>query len=500
MSVYLDIKYAARILAKKPAFTVLSVLIVAVGLGLSLYTYSLLSSLVFKPLVLNGDNPIISIEAQFDYSNSQRTGIDPVDMLRVSNEIDLFDGFGVYLESGTTLISDLAKDAAAQKFNASRTQWNIFEFAGVQPIMGRGLQPQDHFEDAEPVIVLGFGTWHNAFSANKNIVGTMVRVEAVPTRVIGVMPQGFAFPAMAETWLPIALRRLAPIERQSIYDGNFAYARLKEGVSFEQFNKALAALNQDIVQSLPDDASYRANSSGAYITAYPFKQIHAIGHYPVFISMFVVVFLILLLTCINVANLLLARVNDRYKEIAIRIALGVPAKRLVLQMLWESVFICCVGGFLAFLLAAWGLELSNEVFDQMFAVNHKRPFWWQVALDAQAVAVLVIAVLAMIAVTGFLPAWRALSGDFNAVLRDGTRGAMGKKAAAANKTLVITEIFLSCAVLVIATILLSASYSAGQADYGVETQNRLTAKLALPRQSYVLQRGGEHEAGQQKKR
>ncbi|MCJ8270852.1 MAG: ABC transporter permease, partial [Psychrosphaera sp.] len=231
MSVYLDIKYAARILAKKPAFTVLSVLIVAVGLGLSLYTYSLLSSLVFKPLVLNGHGPIISIEAQFDYSNSQRTGIDPVDMLRISNEIDLFDGFGVYLESGTTLISDLGKDAAAQKFNASRTQWNIFEFAGVQAIMGRGLQPQDHFEGAEPVIVLGFDTWHNAFLADKNIVGSMVRVEAVPTRVIGVMPQGFAFPAMAETWLPIAQRRLSPIERQSIYDGNFAYARLKEGVS-----------------------------------------------------------------------------------------------------------------------------------------------------------------------------------------------------------------------------------------------------------------------------
>lgn len=500
MTFYLDIKYAARSLLKKPAFAVFSVLIVAVGLGLTLYTYSVLNSLIFEPLVLNGDKPIISVEAEFDYTNMVRPGVDPTDMLRVRNEIALFEDFGVYYSGGNDLISGLEPNSAARKYNAIHTEWNIFEFAGVQPILGRGLKPEDHFEGAEPVIVIGYHVWKHHFLEDENIIGSIVRIEAVPTKIIGVMPEGFAFPAMAETWRPIPQTFLTPIDRKTIYDGILAYARLKDDVTFKQFEKALFSLNQSIVQSLPKDASYRASPAGAYLAAYSFKEIHAIQYYPIFISMFVVVFFILLLACINVGNLLLARVNERFKEIAIRVALGVPAKRLILQMMWESVFICTVGGFLAILLAAWGLELSNVVFDQMFEVDQQRPFWWHVALDVEALVVLLIALLSMIVATGLLPAWRALTGDFNAALRDGTRGAMSKRAAKASQTLVVTEIVLSCLVLVIATILLSTSFSAARADYGVDRQNRLTAQLELPRETYKVQRGSEHERQQRKKR
>lgn len=487
MSLTLDIKYAARLLVKKPAFTALTVLIVAVGLGLTLYTYSLLNSLVFKPLMLNGDEQIIAIESKYDHTHLQRRRANPLDLWQAKNESDLIADFGLY-EEGTTFVGDANSRLGTKKFNSTYASWNVFEFAGVQPLLGRGFRVEDHHEGAEPTVVLSHAVWMSYFAGDENVVGTMVPLDALDTRIIGVMPPGFAFPIVAEIWQPVMQNQMTPTDRSG--RALFAYARLKKGATLQQLSNELDALSTKIIATWPE--RWRP-ADGRYLTAEPFKKAAITQYYTVFIAMFVVVFLILLLACINVGNLLLARVNERIKEIAIRVALGVPRKRLVLQMLWESVFICTIGGLLALLLAAWGLEVSNDVFDHTYAVDNLKPFWWHVALDGQAVLVLIAAVISMIFITGFIPAWRALSGDFNAVLRDGTRGALGKKAAKATKVLVISEVLLSCVVLIMATILLSTSYSAGNADYGVETQNRMTALLQLPPDKYPVRRDTEFE-------
>jgi len=497
VSITLDIKYAARLLHKKPIFTALTVFIVAIGLGLTLYTYSLLSNLVFKPLLLNKAAPIISIEAEFDPSHLSRRGVDAYDFLTIRNEMNSIDEFGIY-RNGTALIGRSQSNATTRKYNAVAIEWNVFDFAGVKPIMGRGLQAEDHFEGAEPVIVLGYDIWQHYFMADENIIGSLILADAISTRVVGVMPQNFAFPMTAQAWLPIPQKMLTPTDRTRSW--LFAYARLKKDVSFKTFSQELTLLNKEVVKSLPDNMRWRLDDFEGYLRAVPYKEASITQFYSIFITMAVVVVLILLLACINVGNLLLARVNERFKEVAIRVALGVPRKRLILQMLMESVFICSVGGFLAVLIAGWGLELSNSVFEQMYMVNEQKPFWWQVSLDTDAIVLLVVAVVVMIAITGFIPAWRALSGDFNAVLRDGTRGSQGKKAARASQLLVISEVLLSCVVLVIATILLSTSYSAGQADYGVDTKNRITATIELPEIDYPIREEKEFELADTLKR
>jgi predicted permease len=490
VSITLDIKYAARLLHKKPVFTVLTVFIVAIGLGLTLYTYSLLSSLVFKPLLLNKTSPVISIEAEFNQSHLFRIGADPYDFLTIRNEIESIDEMGIY-GSNIALIGKEQNSAGTRKYNSVIVEWNVFEFAGVQPLLGRGLTPEDHFEGAEDVVVLGYDVWQHYFLAEKNIIDSIILVNATPTRVVGIMPQGFSFPSVAQVWLPIVQAEITPTDRTRT--SMFSYARLKEGVSFDSFEKELFLLNKKIVKSLPDNMRWRRDDAEGYIRAVPYKEANITQFYSIFITMAVVVVLILLLSCINVGNLLLARVNERFKEVAIRIALGVPRHRLILQMLLESIFICSVGGFLAVLFAGWGLELSNTVFDQMFMVNQEKPFWWQVSLDTDAIILLVLSVVAMIVITGFIPAWSALSCDFNGVLRDGTRGSQGKKAAQTSQFLVITEILLSCVVLIIATILLSSSYFAGKADYGVDTQKRITATVELANEDYPIRSDTEFE-------
>ncbi|GAC19743.1 FtsX-like permease family protein [Paraglaciecola arctica] len=497
MSVSLDIKYAARLLAKKPAFTALTVLIVAIGLGLTLYTYSLLNSLVFTPLTLNNDKPIYAVEAQYDYTHLSRRPADPFDLYKLKNELNLLEDLGVYQE-GTTFVGGAGANTAIRKFNSTYVSWNIFEFAGVQPILGRGFSPEDHFEGAEPSVVLSYEVFQNYFRGDESVVGTMVPLDAEPNRIIGVMPEGFAFPAIAEIWQPLPQVSVAATERS--YNGVFGFARLADGVTLSQLRTEMDAYSTELSTRLDEDMNWRINTDGKYLSAEPFKKAAITQYYSMFMAMFVVVFLILLLACINVGNLLLARVNQRFKEIAIRVAMGVPRKRLILQMLWESIFICSIGGLLALLLAAWGLEISNQVFDQTYAVDNLKPFWWHVQIEANGIFLLISAVVAMIFITGYIPAWRALSGDFNAVLRDGTRGAIGKKAAQASKVLVISEIFLSCVVLMMASILLSTSYSAGIADYGVETENRLTAQLQLPPVSFGIRRDTEFEHADRLKR
>lgn len=493
MYFWIDIKYAARLLLKKPLFTLASVLIVAIGLGLTIYTYALLNQLIFKPLTLNGDTPIIAIEGEYRESYGRGQRADPYHLNQISAETELLQNMSLYQPEVRT-ISSGELGAASRKVHLTYSQWNLFEVAGVQPILGRGFTPQDQAVGAESVIVLSYEVWQNQFSGAQDIIGKVLRVETIPKRVVGIMPEGFTFPAITQVWQSISEERITPTQ-PSNSNAMYGVGRLKQGVSLAQFQREIRGILQKHFQDLPQEFAWRASSPDGYIRAFPFKLTSdaVFHHYAVFVAMLIVVLLILLLTCINVGNLLLARVNERIKEVAIRIALGIPRKRLVLQMLWESIFICCLGGVVAFFLASWGVVITNNVFEQIFSVNGERPFWWLLSVDQDAIVVLLITVVFMVLITGFIPAWRALSGELNSVLRDGTRGALGEKSARANKALIVSEIALSCVVLVIATMLLSTSYSADNADYGVDTDSRLTAAVRLAWGSYPWN-NGEPEA------
>jgi predicted permease len=489
MSFSLDIKYAARLLSNKPRFAALTVSIVAVGLGLTLYTFSLLNGLLFRPLTFADNKPIYALEAPYDHTHLSRRNFMAIDAYNIGQDKSLFEDYGVYQE-GTTFVGGMGE--GLRKYNSSYVSASMFGFTGVKPLLGRGLLPEDHAEGAEQVMVLGYDMWQSYFNGNPDVVGTTVPIDgSEPTRIVGVMPEGFAFPSIAQIWQPLPENIVTPSERQ--FDFVFAFVKLAEGVTVEEARLALDARSLEIQAEVGNDITWLIGPSGKYMTLEPLKKANITQYYGMFIALLVVVFLILILACINVGNLLLARVNERIKEVAIRVALGVPKKRLILQMLWESIFICVLGGFLAILLAGWGLEVTNQVFNNTYEVDNLKPFWWNVGLDTQAILVLLCTIIGMILVTGFIPAWRSLTGDFNAVLRDGTRGALGKKAAKTTKVLVVSEILLSCVVLIMATILLMSSYSAGNADYGIETENRLTAQLQLAPASYPVEGGSDQE-------
>lgn len=505
MSFGIDISYSIRQLIKKPFFTITSIIIVACGLGISVYTYSLLSQLIFKPMMLGADTEIISIEGEFKKAYGREMPIDAYHLNQVRQESQLLDSMSIYAQ-GVQIISTRGQNSITRKFSASYNEWNFFDLAGIQPILGRGFTPKDQEVGAESVIVISEKVWRSFFNSDPNIIGQSVqafgtrgktqRDSTLSTRIIGVMPSGFGLPEVAEVWLPLSNTEINPLQpTSSAREHVLAVAKIKDNASIEAFQNEVAHILEKHFRSLPQELESRASTAKYYMNILPFKLSNdaVYQHYPVFIAMMIIVGLIVVLACINIGNMLLSRVNERIKDVAIRIALGIPRQRLLFQMLWESIFICCIGGVIAFFLANWSINITNSIIEQIFSVTGLRPFWWHLELTNDAIAILIVSLVLMIFLTGLLPAWRAISSDFNSVLRDGTRGALGKKASNANRIVVITEITLSCVVLIVAVILLNASHSAKVADYGVDTEDRLVTTIRLPVNGYPWN-GGTPEA------
>jgi len=499
--VSIELKYSLRMLLKKPWYSALTVMIVAIGLALTVYSFSLLNNLVFKPLTLNSDKEIIAIEGVFDHNHLFRTRVDPYHLNLANEQLNLFEEYGYYSEGTTFIGGPNSKHNAllnAVKMNSGYVDLAAFSTTGVQPILGRSFIASDLVDGTEPVVLLSYDVWQQYFNGDKSIIGETLALDSIPGTIIGVMPKDFSFPAYSQIWQPMPDEWAKPTKAS--YNALFAFGTMRDGVSLEQAQAGLNGFAKDLANTIEDNFKWRINPDGIYITVQPFKQARITQYYNVFMGLLVVVFLILLLACINVSNLLLARVNERIKEVAIRVALGIPRKKLVLQMLWESLFICSVGGLLALILAAYGIELTNQMFENTFSVYQYQPFWWVLNIDIYAILILIAAVIAMVFITGFVPAIKALNNDFNSILKDGTRGAISKAAATKAKALVISEIVLSCVVLVLATILLSTGYFASQANYGVKTESRITAQLQIPPEKYEIRRDTEHEHADRVKR
>ena len=299
MSLTLDIRYAARLLIKRPAFTGLMIAIVAVGLGLTLYTYSLLNGLLFKPLAFADNESVYAVEAMYDHTHLARRPANSYDLYQLQQDKTLFKEMGFYSE-GTTFVGGAGE--RLRKFNSSYVSWNVFSFAGVKPLMGRALLPEDHYEGAEQVVVLGYEMWQGYFNGDEDLIGTLVPIDgADPARIVGIMPEGFLFPSVAQMWQPLEQRNITPTERGNNF--SFAFAKLADGISLDKAKHILNNKSADIILNLPDRMRWMTNDDNQYLSIEPFKKANLTQYYGMFIALFIVVFLILLLACINVGNL-----------------------------------------------------------------------------------------------------------------------------------------------------------------------------------------------------
>jgi predicted permease len=465
-----DFNYALRLLAKKPGFTALTTLVMAAGIGISVYMFSFFNTVLYKDLPFKDGDSIVLISSSENGKRGSES-INILDYAEVKASVSGLIEFGAYQNASVNVSS---RDGA-RRYKAIYAEANIFAITRTKATIGREFSATDNLTGAEPVTVIGYDIWQNQFGGNPNVINQSLQVNGSNHRIIGVMPQGYLFPNTAQLWLPLKVDP-TQLTRES--------AQIVHGIAHINDNSTLAQVNQQLQVVMKRlELKHPSTNSGvsAYITSIPGSG--AGEGQPVIYTMHIVAVLILLLASINVGNLLLSRAVERGKETAIRVALGAPRSRLISQMLWESIIICSFGGLIGLLVLAWGLEISNAITATFFV--DPPAFWWSFGVDAYTMKLFFSILITTILVTGLLPAWKNSGGDFNSVLRDGTRGALGKKAGRMNRILVTSEIFISMTVLIAAGVMVVAAYIQSHEDIGADIQNTLVANILLSDDKYA---------------
>lgn len=463
----MDINYVTRVMLKRPGFTVLTLLIMACGLGLSIYMYSLINTLAFKPLPFKDGERMVMISPSINDLRLGDSSLSYIDYQAIESSSRTLEYMGYYYGD----IANVSIDGKAMRYVAIRAQSDLFEFTDTQPEQGRSFNQYDIVEGANPVVIIGHQLWQNGLGGRTDILGQKLDINGVSTEIIGVMPAGYEFPMNNQVWLPTQLND-SKITRDNAPDV-FMFAKLAPGKTVADADKELSSIMTSLVTMYPTTNTGRSAFAITFMDSFIGEDSK-----PIFVVMLSGVAFVLLLACSNVGNLLLARASERSKESAIRMAHGAPTFRLIGQMMLESTLICLLGGILGILLAGWGLSLTNHVIVAM--VPDKPPFWWQLGLDADVLVKAIGLILIVSLLTGSLPAWRMTQCNITEILRDGTRGAQSRRSGKLSRALVVFEVLLSCTVLSLGAYLTAVVYEAKQINYGINEQGLYTAKVSLP--------------------
>lgn len=459
-----EIREAWRRLMRRPGYALLSVAVLGVGLGVALFLFALVNTVILQPLPFAHADRLVAI------GEPVSNGVEDMDSdqyLALSGKLRSMDAMGAAVGAGINIDSG----AGAVFYSGCRLTASMMRMMDTKPLLGRALRPADDVPGAARVIVLSEAMWRHVFAADPHIVGRTVKVNGEWASVIGVMPASFRFPdGSTEAWLPL---RLTPGEHGWVD----VTARLGPGVGMDQARAELGAWAGRLQRILPPDQHMDR------LVIYPMS----VGYTPLDLRqwvwlMFGAGVLVLLLACINVANLQLVQTLQRRHELALRSALGAGRARLVFGALVESLVIAAVALALGLLIA----HACGRWMDETWIDSHPGTVPFQHGIDAWVVGFgAVVAVLSTL-VTGGSPAWRASRPDLSDALRDGSKGS-GSGFARMAKWLVMAEVALTVVLLVGAgTFVRALDALLAQPVVGAGHAGQvLTAQVALPANLYT---------------
>lgn len=480
-----DLKYGVRLLGKAPAFTAVAVLSLTLGIGANTTIFTMAKAFFLESVPVKDPARVVSL-----YSNAQSRKGPPQEYLATPyfnavdyrEKTDVFSGCSIAIFAGLKLtISGKQQQIFGELVNA-----NLFDVLGVQPFLGRGFTQQ---EDASPspVAVLSYPLWNTQFGADRNILGRTIQLNQTDFTVVGVAPRDFRNVGSLrspDAWIPISMRDLMLDEdtKRFLYQRGFRsvqmVARLKPGVTFKQAQLAVHALGEELEKEYPKDNGGR-NEMLVPIneTAIP-PQLHNVFARAGALMM-LIVSLVLLIACANVANLLLARATQRQREVAVRLAMGAGRLRLIRQLLTESLMLALLGGAFGVLIAYWGKSVLSSMLPPGIARN------LNFSLDGRVlVYTLSLAVIATI-LFGIVPALQASKMDRIAALKDRTGAPTGSaRWYGLRGILVMAQVALSLVALAGAGLFIHSLRNAQQIDPGFEVKRELVMFVNLGAEQY----------------
>jgi predicted permease len=472
MGLWEDLRFAGRLLLKDKWFTLVAVVALALGIGVNATVFTFVNAVLIRGLPIADPDRTMAI-ISFDRVRDRRIGVSYLDYRDWKENTKAFDAFGAY--SGT--IANLSDEGQPpERYNGAHVTANTFGVLGARPVIGRDFVPDDDQPGAASVALIGHKVWVNRYGSNPSVIGRTVRLNDVPTTIIGVLPEGFQFPFNTDVWMPLnQINGLLQQKRNSRPLQTFGH--LAPGVTREQAQSELINISRRLESENPDtnkDVQARVLTFNEQQNGGPIRTI--------FLSLMGAVAFVLLIACANVANLLLSRAANRAREVSVRVSLGASRWRIVRQLLLESVLMSIIAGLGGIGIAAIGIRLFDRATSDP-ALG--RPYWISFTMDANVIAFFALVCLGTGIIFGLAPALHASKTDVNEILKEGGRsGTAGVRARRMTGVLMVAELVLTVVLLAGAGFMMRNFLTMYRLELGIDTKKLLTTTLALPERKY----------------
>ena len=466
-----DLRFGARLLARHPGFTAVAVITLALGIGANAAIFSVVNAVLLRPLPWADPGRAVMIWSKWTAFDKTwvATG-EVVDYRRRARTLREVAAWG----EGQV---NLTGSGDPERVAAASVTANTFSVLGVSPAIGRVFSSTEDLPKGPNVVVLGYALWSRRYSADPSIVGRSIQIDGRPYEVVGIMPAGFLLPTdyqnpqPSQLWVP---QQFDPTSMDHGSHGLFAAARLQEGATVAQAAEEL----HGVAQAMTREGLYPAAMRFDTVTLSLEEEVVGGVRRSIWLLFGAVGFL-LLIACANVANLLLARAEARQREIAVRAALGAGGRRMVRQLLTESLLLTSLSAIVGLALAGAGVRLLA---------------WWNpasipriagVTVDLRVAVFTIAMALVTSVIFGLAPALRALRAGLVESLKDGSQSASsGSARQRFRNTLVVLEMALAVVLLVGAGLMLRSLWALQSTPLGLQPSNVLTMRVALPAESY----------------
>jgi putative ABC transport system permease protein len=477
-----DIRYGLRQLWKHPAFTIVAVLTLALGIGANTAIFSVVNAVLLKPLPFPAPDQLIAVGMTDTRQKSQTElgSLSYPDYFDFRDQNRTLASSAVYRDRAFALTSE----EGATSLRGVKVSAEFFDVLGIKPKIGHGFTRDDEQGGGGAggfKVIISDNFWKKHFAADPKVLGKTVMLDRRSHTVIGVMPAGFQFPIQNDPidfYVAIAEDAANPdgSKPQTQNRGSHsleAIARLKPGVTIAQAQADLESIASALEKQYPDTNSHFG------VASKPLREDMVGDVRTALYILFGAVVCVLLIANANVANLLLARASARGKEIALRAAMGASRGRIIRQLLTESLLLSVLGGGLGLLIAQWGTEALIKTVPQNI------PRIGNIQLDASVLGFTLLISLATGVIFGLVPAWQASHVDLNTSLKSGTRtGGGGEGKGRVRNALIMAEVALALVLLISAGLLIQSFARLGRVPPGLRTERLLTARISLPDVAY----------------
>jgi len=470
-----DLRYGARMLIKQPGFTLIAVLTLALGIGANTAIFSVVYTVLLRPLPFpEPERLVVLATGPAGQTVKYRGGVAYPDYVDWRTRAQSFEDTACFLNTNFNLIGVEPPVAVPGR----RVNWNLFPMLGVKPQLGRLFAEADDKAGAVPTALISHGLWREKFGGDPAVIGKTISLDGNQFEVIGVLPPGFELLRRDDIFVPLGLWFTPDnnLLKRSNQFPLYVLGRLKRGVTAEQARAELAAVAAQLEREYPTTNSKRS-ATAERLADWQVENVR-----PVLLLLLGAVGCVLLIACMNVANLMLVRAAGRERELAVRLALGAGRWRIVRQLLTESLLIAALGGAAGLLLGAWGISSLTALVPSEFLPLD------QVRLNQNVLLFTLIVSVVTGLLFGLLPALHAARTNLNAALKEGGRSTAGAAWERARKGLLVAEVGLALVLLVGAGLMLRTLHQLTRVELGFNAENLLTVQFGLPGRAYNMER------------